>query len=121
VIDGIQERGFDFSIRIAELVQFLRTDKLDFPLCERLLSCGVETGLVSRALIQGDVNCEEDTSEREINRKRALTLIMEADYIIEMAQVAGYLTKEQCVHIRTDCKTLLELLRDSAKVVTGRD
>ena len=99
----IEERSFDFSIRIAELVQFLRTDKLGFPLCDRLLSCGVLAGLACREL-------GTDEKGRKKTVKEVTALVTEADYIIEMASVAGYLTMEQSVHIRADCKSLLELL-----------
>jgi four helix bundle protein len=100
----IREKGFDFSIRIAELVQYLRADQRGFPLCEQLLVCAVETGLVCRASAEG--------KHWEKKAKQAAVFVMEADYIIEMAQVAGYLTQEQCVHIRADCKNLLKLLAD---------
>lgn len=99
----IRERGFDFSIRIAELVQFLRTDQLGFPLSERLLSCGVGAGLACRALAA-------DGKKQAEYAGQAAELVTEADYIIDMARIAGYLTAEQCVHIQEDCKKLLELL-----------
>ena len=102
--DRIREKGFDFSIRIAELVQFLRSDQRGFPLCERLLDCAVETGLACRAWLEG--------RQQGKKAKQAAALVMEADYIIEMAQVAGYLTQEQCVYIRADCNNLIRLLAE---------
>ena len=78
-------------------MQFLRTDKLGFPLCDRLLTCGVGAGLA----------CRKAAVEE---RRQAADFVTEADYIIEMARVAGYLTAEQCIHIREDCKTLTALL-----------
>jgi hypothetical protein len=100
----LREKGFDFSIRIAELVQFLRTDQRGFPLCERLLDCGVQTGLACRASAEG--------GQQGKKAKQAAALVMEADYIIEMAQVAGYLTQEQCIYIRADCNNLIKLFAD---------
>jgi len=99
----IQEKGFDFSIRIAELVQFLRSDKLGFPLSDRLLNCGVQAGLACRMLDSGSAGDAKSA-------KQAAELVTEAEYIIEMARVAGYLREEQCVHIRQDCKTLADSL-----------
>lgn len=101
----IQERGFDFSIRIAELVQFLRADKLGFPLCDRLLNCGVQAGLVCRMPVS-------DSEGDSLRAKQAADLVAEAEYIIEMAQVAGYLREEQCVYIRQDCEKLAASLLD---------
>ncbi len=103
--DKIREKGFDFSIRIAELVQFLRTDQRGFPLCERLLDCGIETGLACRTSAEGG-------RQQGKKAKQAAALVLEADYIIEMAQVSGYLTQEQCIYIRADCKNLIRLLAE---------
>lgn len=100
----LREKGLDFSIRIAELVSFLQEDRKGFPLCERLLVCGVETGLVCRI--------SEDGKHWEKKAKQAAAFVMEADYIIEIAQVAGYLTSEQCVRIRADCGNLIRLLAE---------
>lgn len=102
----LQDKAFDFSIRIAELVSFLREDRKGFPLCERLLVCGVEAGLACRT---------KDGKYWEKKIKQAAVYVAEADYIIEMAQVAGYMSKEQCVHIRADCRNLLDLLTDAGQ------
>jgi len=104
----IQKRSFDFSIRIAELVQFLRTDRLGFPMCERLLDCGIRTGLLCRWP-------EENSKTQRANTQLAITYVREADYIIELARVAGYMTPEQCVYIQADCKELLEKLNQLSK------
>ena len=90
----LKEKGLDFSMRIGELVRYLRENGQGFPLCGRLLACGVNAGLYIR--------CGKT--------QEAAELIEEADYIIEMAVVAGYLTQRQDVHIRADCENLLEIL-----------
>jgi hypothetical protein len=93
---SLKEKGLDFSMRIGELVRHLRENGQGFPLCDRLLFCGVNTGLYIR---RGKT-------------KEAAELIEIADYIIEMAVVAGYLTQRQDVHIRADCESLLETLNE---------
>ena len=108
----IREKGFDFSIRIAELVQFLREDRKGFPLCERLLVCAVETGLACQTLMEVGKN-------RGKKAKQTASFVKEADYIIEMARVAGYLTPEQCFHIRADCGNLLRMLAESGAGVAS--
>ena len=92
----LEERVFEFSIRTAELTKYLREDVKGFPLCDRLLFCGVTAGLNIRS-----------------GRKReAAKLIAEAEYIIEMAVVAGYMTQIQSVHIRADCVELFTVLNE---------
>ena len=93
---SIKEKGLDFSMRIGELVRYLRESGQGFPLCDRLLFCGVNTGL--------DI--------RRGKTQEAVELVEEADYIIEMAVVAGYLTQHQDKHIRADCESLLKALNE---------
>jgi len=93
---SIEKSGFNFSIRIAELVRYLREDGKGFPLCDRLLYCGVIAG--------HDI--------RSGRKREAAELVGEADYIIEMAAKAGYLKPRQDVHIRADCVSLLEMLSE---------
>ena len=92
---SFEKKGIEFSVRIAELVKYLREDGKEFQLSDRLLSCGVTVGLLMRS---GKYN-------------EAAKLITEADYIIEMAIVAGYLTSKQGVHIRADCENLLKQIK----------
>ena len=92
----LAERGFDFSIRMAELTKYLREDVKGFPLCDRLLFCGVTAGL----------------NIRSGRKPEAAQLVAEADYIIEMAVAAGYMTHLQSVHIRADCGELFTALNE---------
>ena len=47
--ESLKEKGLDFSMRIGELVRYLRENGQGFPLCDRLLFCGVNTGLYIRS------------------------------------------------------------------------
>ncbi|MCO7120856.1 four helix bundle protein [Ihubacter massiliensis] len=100
---NISEKGFNYAIRTAEVVRYLKDSEKNFPLCERLLACGLETGMNCQELSKGE------TAE-DILRKLALYKIKEADYIIEMAVYGGYLTELQSVHIREDGEELIKLL-----------
>ncbi len=89
------ERAYDFSVRIAECVRYLREDEKDFPLCDKLLDCGVSAGIAVR---RGD-------------KKAAAEYVTQADYILEMAARSGYMTATQTKQIRADAKKLLEELK----------
>lgn len=101
-----KERGCDYAIRIAELVRFLRENGSQYPLEERLLSCGVAIGVALR----GDYPGERDY-------QTAVKNIIEADYMIEMAAIAGYLSVEQTIHIRADGAKLLKQVEKEQKKV----
>lgn len=89
--------SMDYSIRITELVKYLREEGKDFPLCDELLHCGVEAGMLLR---------------EPPDRPRAPALLKRADYLLEMAAVAGYLTPRQTSRIRADGQRLMELIRE---------
>ena len=95
----LDQRGVDYSIRVAELVRYLRENGQGFPLCDRLLYCGVNAGLAIR----------------EGKKPAAAALVDETVYIIGMAVTAGYLTRQQSVHIRGDCDNLLAMLHENNK------
>lgn len=92
----LAKQGYEYSLRVAELVKFLRADDKGFPLSDELLSCGVEAGLALR-------------SPTKDSRRRAAEALRRADYLLEMAVGAGYLTERQSVHIREEGQVLLTM------------
>jgi len=97
---SLERQGFDFFIRVTELVKYLRENDRGFPLAEQLLTCGIHAGL---ALRNG-------------KRQEAAELVAQVDYMLEMAVVAGYLTPQQSVHIRADCENLRSVLSEKVKI-----
>lgn len=93
----LTKQGYDYAIRVAELVKFLREDEKGFPLADKLLTCGVEAGMALR---------EPD----EESKGRAAEALKKADYLLEMTVDAGYLTERQSVHIRDEGRALLEAI-----------
>lgn len=100
----IRNKGFQYSIRTAELVRYLQEQKKGFPLSEKLLSCGLEAGM----------HCRQGDGEKDL-QELAAENIKEADFIIEMAVYAGYLTEKQSLPIREEGSALLELLQQTGK------
>ena len=94
------ERAYDFSVRVTECVRYLIEDKKCFPLCDKLLDCGVSAGLAARV---GD-------------KKAAAEYVAQADYILEMAARSGYMTVTQTKLIRADAKRLMEELSQQGGV-----
>ena len=100
----LESAAFDYSIRIAELVKWMRETGNSFPLTDRLLVCGTEIGLACRELEN-----EEGTGFMETVNS-ALSRLREADYITQIAVTGGYLTKMQSVHIRKDGNEIAKVL-----------
>lgn len=85
--------AFDFAIRVAELVRYLREKPERFPLAAELLAAGVRAGMSARDL--------EDLAEAaQASRAReAATAIEEVLYYLEMAVRSGYLTKLEAARV----------------------
>ena len=101
----IEDAGFDYCIRTAELVKYLRETGKNFPLTERLLICGIETGLACKKLN------DEEIGEIKKAASCAISQLNEADFITEIAVAGGYLTQQQSTHIRNDGKEITRMLR----------
>lgn len=96
----LTERAYDFSVRVAECVKFLKADEKHFSLSDKLLDCGLNAGLAAR----------------NGKQKEAAAFVEQADYILEMAARSGYLTEIQTKTIRADARKLLEELHSPRRL-----
>lgn len=86
--------AFDFAIRVAELVRYLREKPERFPLAAELLAAGVRAGMAARDL-------EDLAGAAQASRAReAAAAVDEVRYYLEMAVRSGYLTELEASHIR---------------------
>ena len=84
----IEDVVYDFSVRLVELVRYFKEDGGGFPLCDKLLDCGVRAGISARAG----------------SHEEAADYVRQADYILEMAVKSGYLTERQGLPLQQmDC------------------
>lgn len=99
--------AFDFAIRIAELVRYLREKPERFPLCPELLNAGVRAGMAVRDIDDLDGEAEQARS------REAVKAIDEASYYLDMAVHSGYLTELEASHVVRDAAELrAEFSRD---------
>ena len=96
--------AFDFAIRVAELVRYLREKPERFPLAAEMLAAGVRAGMAARDL--------EDLAEAaQASRAReAAAAIDEVRYYLEMAVRSGYLTELEAARVRQMGTDLREAL-----------
>ena len=101
--------AFDFAIRVAELVRYLREKPDRFPLAAEMLAAGVRAGMAARDL--------EDLAEAaQASRAReAAAAVDEVRYYLEMAVRSGYLTELEASHVRTMGAALHAALIDDAE------
>lgn len=94
---AIEDSAYDLSVRIAEVVRYLKEEAGGFPLGGKLLDNGVRAGISAR---EGDLQAAADC-------------VRQADYILEMAEKSGYLTGRQSRPIRAECAELLTALKEA--------
>ena len=91
----LAEMAYDFSVRVAECVKYLKDNNKHFPLTDKLLDCGLMAGI----------------AVRDGKRGEAAGYVARADYMLEMAARSGYMTATQARQIRADAQKLLDELR----------
>lgn len=85
--------AFDFAIRVAELVRYLREKPERFPLAAEMLAAGVRAGMAARDL-------EDLADAAQASRAReASAAIDEVRYYLEMAVRSGYLTELEAARV----------------------
>ena len=96
--------AFDFAIRVAELVRYLREKPERFPLAAEMLAAGVRAGMAARDL-------EDLASAAQASRAReAAAAIDEVRYYLEMAVRSGYRTELEAARVRQTGADLREAL-----------
>ena len=93
--------AFDFAIRVAELVRYVREKPERFPLAAEMLAAGVRAGMAARDL-------EDLADAAQASRAReASAAIDEVRYYLEMAVRSGYLTELEAAQMGTDLREAL--------------
>lgn len=96
--------AFDFAIRVAELVRYVREKPERFPLAAEMLAAGVRAGMAAR-------NLEDLADAAQASRAReASAAIDEVRYYLEMAVRSGYLTELEAARVRQMGTDLREAL-----------
>lgn len=100
---NLSKQAYDYSVRIVELVRYLRESGKGFPLDEELLSCGIDAGMVLKSSDGVTVDAE--------SAKKASASLQKAEYLIGMAVGSGYLTAKESEHIVSDTRQLLQKVK----------
>jgi len=102
--EKILQNSFDFSIRLIELVKYLKDEGREFPLSERLLICG--NGIGVNLCIAKMSALKERTAKSE----QALAFAVECEHLLKLMAKTGYMTEQQSVPLREDCSHLINMI-----------
>ena len=92
-------KGFDFSIRIIEIANYLTEEHKKFPLVSRMLECGTGIGICLCIANEFTKNHQEIYSQ-------AYRLSLETEYMLELLVKTGFLNEIQIKPILADCRFL---------------
>ena len=108
----IEEKSFQFAVRIVKLHRFLTTEKSEHTLSKQLLRCGTSIG-ANVAEAQNGQSLADFTSKMNIALKEAT----ETKYWLRLLQAADYLSDVQFNSVYSDCveieKILVKIVKSS--------
>ncbi len=101
----VQEKAFQFAVRIVKLYQFLCEQKKEYVLSKQILRCGTSIGAnVEEA--QGGISRPDFSNKIAIAYKEA----KETSYWLRLLHATGYLDQSAFNSIYADCEELCKLL-----------
>ena len=106
----IEEKSFDFAVRIVRLYQYLADDKEEYVISKQLLRSGTSVGA-------NVVEALDAISRREFINKMSISLkeCSETIYWIELLYRTEYLSDRQYSSIHADSKELKRILSSIVK------
>ena len=106
----LKDKSYQFAIRIVKLSQFLQRDKKEFVLSKQLLRSGTAVGALIReaefAQSRADFASKMSMSLKEAN---------ETEYWISLLKDSDFISENQFVSLRCDCKELIAMLVSTVK------
>ena len=106
----VQNKSFDFSVRIVNLCKYLQSEHKDYILSKQLLRSGTSIG--------ANISESQQAQSRSdfINKLNiALKEACETDYWLRLLHKTDFLTDEQFLSIFSDCQELERLLTSIIK------
>ena len=101
----VEEKSFDFAVRVVKLYKNLTTVKQEFVMSKQLLRSGTSIGAnISEA--------QQAQSQMDFLSKMSISLkeSYESDYWLRLLYHTDYLNEEEYESIISDCRTITKLL-----------
>ena len=106
----IENKSFDFAVRIVNLYKFLTQEKQEYIMSKQLLRCGTSIGAnvaeAQKAQTKPDFNTKMNIALKEAN---------ETGYWLKLLYKTDYLTKNEFDSIENDAKEITAILTSICK------
>jgi four helix bundle protein len=100
----IQQKSYDFAIRIIKLYQFLKSKKNEYVLSKQILRCGTSIGANIEEAIGGQSK-KDFLAKLSIAYKEA----RECHYWIRLLSDTGYIKKNEKISLLNDLDEILKI------------
>lgn len=101
----VQDKSYQFSIRIINLYKFLKNDKHEYVLSKQILRCGTSVGANIEEAI-GGISKKDFIAKLQISYKEA----RESHYWLRLLKDTEYIDENMFQSLITDCEEILKLL-----------
>ncbi len=101
----IQEKSFDFAIRIVNLYKYLKAEKKEYVLSKQLLRSGTSVGVNIEEGIGGQSK-KDFIAKLQISLKEA----RETHYWLRLLKATNYLTENETENILNECQDIKNIL-----------
>ena len=106
----LEQKSFDFAVRIVNLCRHLRSTRKEYTLSKQLLRSGTSIGA-------NVAEAQQAQSKADFISKLSIALkeTAETKYWIRLMSATGYLSEQECRSILSDCIELEKILVTSVK------
>lgn len=111
----IEPKSFEFSLRIVNLYNYLRSEKAEYVLSKQMLRSGTSIGA-------NVCEAEQAQSRADFISKMNIALkeSVETEYWLRLLYKSGYLNKKEFDSIHRECKELVKMLTSIIKTTKNR-
>lgn len=110
--DILQEKSFEFALRIVKLAEYLNNEKHEFVLSKKILDSGTNIGLFIEEAKQG-----EDRPDFIHKYSLANKEAFKTNFLLRLLTKTNYISESQGESMLEDCEELQKLLISSLKTL----
>jgi len=110
--DVLQEKSFNFALRIAKLSEYLNGEKHEFVISRKILDSGLNIGLLIEEGKQGESR-DDFLQKYSIANKEAF----KTNFLLRILRDSGQLSDAQAESLLNDCIELQKMLVSTLKTV----
>ncbi len=106
----LQEKSYNFALRIVKLSQYLNDEKREFVLSKKILDSGTAIGVLVEEAKQGE-NRTDFSQKLSVANKEAF----KTNFWLRLLRDGGFLNEKQVQSLLGDCEELQKMLISSIK------